>query len=588
MKTFAWLRRFRLAAVVLLAGFSAGRLSAEELKFGGVEIGSSGVKMVALQMDTEKPDESAETLGQETINSQVMAGVDKTGMIDDEAISDTAAAVERLTKTLLETHGVAEDKISIVGSSGLLPAKNLADLVAAVKDKTGKTMALLYPEAEVRLTIKGSLEQEKWDRSTAIDVGGGNTKFGYMVRDKAGAFSAMAGSIPFGTKTFLTAVNADRGDTPLLEAIDAKRKEVIQPELQKEIEKIKLAEGERAVYLSGGLVWSMITLERPDTATRAIVKVSPDDFSNFNLRTGKEDPYEVALDGIGDDAVKAKAEKEIANVKKFFPPESLQAGNAILQELVLQLKLDDPGVEVYFLRDSQFAWIRGYVAEQNELEAAPTAAPTPAPTPMPEKAPTPAPAAAGDIAARLAAIEKQLKDQDANVKDIEKALDILFQGLKEKGPAPAGAGAGGDANGSLRKEIDDLKRQIQNLNKRLDGAPAAGPGAEFDPEASRKNFYAALTLYREGRVPESLKLLDLACQQNTGNVDAQYLKAIALVRMGQEKTALPLVRQLSNAIANDPQLYPQMCRALELVQGPARIRVEELLKETKVAAAVTP
>src|SRR5207248_3031207 len=89
-------------------------------RFGGIEIGSKGVKFVVFEVFPEDRlgyDYREIAKGSSTTN--LVSGLDKADLFDDRALKDTAKAAGKYVQELQEKHGLPLERIVIVGSGGL-------------------------------------------------------------------------------------------------------------------------------------------------------------------------------------------------------------------------------------------------------------------------------------------------------------------------------------------------------------------------------------------------------------------------------------------------------------------------------------
>jgi len=103
-------------------------------------------------------------------------GLNTTGVLSDEAQERTLKVMEEF-KSLLDKYNV--DNYYAVGTAALREAKNAADFLKKVKEKTGIDINVIPGEEEARLSfmaVVGGLNLK--DRETVIiDIGGGSTEF---------------------------------------------------------------------------------------------------------------------------------------------------------------------------------------------------------------------------------------------------------------------------------------------------------------------------------------------------------------------------------------------------------------------------
>src|SRR5262249_7151300 len=118
------------------------------------------------------------------------------------------------------------------------------------------------------------------------------------------------------------------------------------------------------VYLSGGMVWAMVTLVKPDAGEESFVPLTVNDIENFHKLVTKDPTAfpKVDFDKVKDEKGRSQANKEVARVRDTYTPENLIAGSEILRALSNTLQFKDK--QVFFPRFGYVAWIQSYVEEQ--------------------------------------------------------------------------------------------------------------------------------------------------------------------------------------------------------------------------------
>jgi hypothetical protein len=375
-----------LVAALLLVDFPSANgqarrpaaAPAEEVR-GGIEIGSKGVKAIAVRVSGEEEGYNVKILYAEIINTT--PSQTKDGKITPQALRDTVAAVERFHQKLSQEHRIPPDHLHIVGSSGLI-ADNLHELAEEIRKKTGQTVTFLDVETEVQLSIAGSIPKryksgQKWydNRvgSVLIDIGSGNTKGGYqqMRQVAVGApdYDYVTWGIPRGTVTFTNEVDTSIGDTAdyqtFAKRVQALSNASLRTPLRNEVARKPGLINRKKAYLSGGIAWAMVTLLHPGDR-RAYVPLTVDDITNFYNRAiiNTEDLLNPDLSFIRNEAERAEAEREVESVRNAFTPKNLIAGAEILRAVAAELNLT--GKRILFVRFGHLAWILSYVRLQAE------------------------------------------------------------------------------------------------------------------------------------------------------------------------------------------------------------------------------
>jgi len=350
--------------------------------YGGIEVGSKGVKATAIRATEGEDGYNVKLVYAEVVNTTIMQLKDN--KFAPDVIRDTASAIGKLLTRMKVEYQIPEARIGVVGSSGLR-ADNPQDLIKAVREKTGKTMSFLDVETEVQLSIVGTIPQRYRNRnggwadnrgiSMLLDVGSGNTKGGYQTIRQMPTGTAdydyVTVSIPKGTVTFTNEINQAVGDAADLATFARKAKELspasVRAALRKEMERKPGLYNRQRVYLTGGIVWAMMTLLHPEDR-RTFVPVTGEDIDTFyRMVTGDPQGLQKLLNPnltrrIQNRQVRLEAEKEIESVRNAFSPNNLIAGAEILKAVNTDFALS--GKRIRFARYGYLSWILSYVRLQ--------------------------------------------------------------------------------------------------------------------------------------------------------------------------------------------------------------------------------
>lgn len=352
--------------------------SPEELH-GGIEIGAKGIKSIAVRITGDERGYSVNILNTEVLNTTIVQT--KNGKFTPEAIRETGSVTQRFYQRLRQDYRIPPEQIHIAGSSGLI-GDNPQELAEEVRKRTGQEMTFLDVETEAQLRVAGSIPRRyrvgnTWhdNRSVAvlIDIGSGDAKGGYQVlrQTVAGApeYDYITWGIPKGTVTFTNEVSKAAGETADYQTF-ARRAQSLSPEsvralLRSEVGRKPGLINRKRIYLSGGIVWSMMTLIRPEDRS-TFTPVTVDDINYFYNRaiTNPEALLNPDLSRIRDRALRQEAEREVESVRNTFTPKNLIAGAEILRAMAAEMNLT--GKQMYYARYGYLAWILSYVRLQAE------------------------------------------------------------------------------------------------------------------------------------------------------------------------------------------------------------------------------
>jgi tetratricopeptide (TPR) repeat protein len=329
--------------------------------YGGVEIGSKGVKAQAYRIGL-KGDEfyDLQEVFRESINTTIIAGVKETGAFSKDGIEETAQAVKTLIEKLKEK-GVPGDNIFVVASSAISSVKNRDELAKRVEELTGYKLEFLTVKDEVLFGIAGAVPPKYFYNSIFVDVGSGNTKIGYLEK-VGGSINVRSFEIPYGTVSLTE--RASKGKDFKMELVGVLNKEV-EPVLKREAQKNPAYLNRQNVFLVGGIVWAITTLQKPGQVEEAYVKLRSSDIKNLTLTIPKN-PDRVLNPDLSNlkPELRDKAKKQIEKVKDVFSMDNLYAGGMLLDSIGKGLNFEKRNL--IFPRYGN--WLVGYVVLRGYLE----------------------------------------------------------------------------------------------------------------------------------------------------------------------------------------------------------------------------
>jgi tetratricopeptide (TPR) repeat protein len=342
-------------------------LSLQELEkqkvaiYGGVEIGSNGVKAQAYRIGL-KGDEfyDLQEVFRESINTTIIAGVKETGAFSKDGIEETAQAVKTLIEKLKEK-GVPGDNIFVVTSSAISSVKNRDELAKRVEELTGYKVEFLTVKDEVLYGIAGAVPPKYFYNSIFVDVGSGNTKIGYLEK-VGGSINVRSFELPYGTVSLTE--RASKGKDFRRELVEFLSKEV-EPLLKREAQKNPAYLNRKNVFLVGGIVWALTTLQKPGQVEEAYVRLSALDIRNF-VQAIPKNPDRVLNPDLSKlkPELRDKAKMQVEKVKDVFSVDNLYAGGMLLESLGKGLKFEKRNL--LFPRYGN--WLVGYVVLRGYFE----------------------------------------------------------------------------------------------------------------------------------------------------------------------------------------------------------------------------
>jgi len=292
-------------------------------------------------------------LFRENINTTIISGVKETGTFSSDSINETAEAVKTLINKIQEK-GVPKENIFIIASSAITSVKNKEALSDKIKELTGYNTNFLTTKDEVLYNIAGALPFKYYYNSIVIDIGSGNTKIGYLEK-VADNINVKSLEIPYGSVS-LTEEAKKRGNlnNGLNEILN---KEVIVT-LNKEVQKNPAYINRNNVFLLGGAVWALTTLQKPEQINESYVKLTAKNIEDF-LNNLKKNPDKALNPDILrlKPEIKQQAQKQIEKVKDVFTVDNLNSGLSLLSAISKELKFSSK--QIMFPRYGN--WLIGFL-----------------------------------------------------------------------------------------------------------------------------------------------------------------------------------------------------------------------------------
>ena len=350
-----------LAAVAVFASVAPARAETH----AGIELGAKGIKAIVLEINGSGEDAEINVKLNDTTNTALADGIAKNGKFDAAAVAQTVAAIKKYHERMTKEFGVAPNRLHVVGSSGLFAAiskkpdavKSAQEALAgAVSRETGLELAFISVQLEADLSIRGIIPVKKSAHALLVDIGGGNTKGGFLKDDgNTATFGVPYGMLTWGDLVTKSGANDAAGVRELAST-------KLAPAIKAELEKLGDLKGRENVYLSGGLSFVVATLAHPGSA-KGFTPLSLEDVGRVEamLAASGDNFPSPDLSGIKDARVRERAQKELARAAKVYTPAQLRAGLALLKTVYAET--DPTGKKhFFFARNGYLGWILAYVS----------------------------------------------------------------------------------------------------------------------------------------------------------------------------------------------------------------------------------
>ena len=141
------------------------------MKYTAIDIGTNTLLMVVAEVNQ---DSSFTVLEDEHSVARLGEGVDKTGIINENAIGRATTILDKY-KQICNRHSV--DLIKINGTSALRDAQNSSEVRERLGKIIGAEIEAIHGEVEAGLSFSGTVEDN--GNSLVIDIGGGSTEYIY-------------------------------------------------------------------------------------------------------------------------------------------------------------------------------------------------------------------------------------------------------------------------------------------------------------------------------------------------------------------------------------------------------------------------
>jgi hypothetical protein len=372
-------------------------------RFGGVEIGAKGIKASAVEVDSGGSAPSLKLMDLDKRTVDVTLSRLKGKRFEAVRIDDVAGVVEDFIKALQSELGVPDANIQVVASSGVPFASNFADLVGAVRKRTGKDVDKIDAREEATLTALVLVTKELRAQALVLDIGSGNTKGGAFLDDTGTPDRFTTLDVPYGTTTLSKAIDAKAGETGASRADVAREvaQQLVGAPLRQQLASHPELGTRNLVLFAGGSVWAFVTVMKPEMSSNPFPEVTAADIKAYaDLINGNPGRYpEVDFARVTDATAREAAEADYNRIRgaggaaPIFKPDELQAGAALLEQVSDALAFS--GRKVFFDRRAVTAWITARITpvEYRHLlpgalgRAIPTAPRAEVPQPVPPPAP---------------------------------------------------------------------------------------------------------------------------------------------------------------------------------------------------------
>jgi hypothetical protein len=321
-----------------------------------IEVGSVGVKARAIDLSFDTQcNLSTKTLFSEDENTDIFKTIQQ-GRLMPEAVQATAKAVGRLAGKMQAKYPACP--MLVVGSSGVALASNITDLKQAVAAEGFQDMGFVTPEQEAKYAFRSSVPLKQRGATVLFDIGGSNTKIGYI---KGGEFQSM--TVVYGS-TSLAKAATDSG-LPFRFGVAKTLMDKVLPKFRDDTKEHPDVLKRTSLSWVGGMAWATATFSHPESADKPTVTISRSDLEEFLIALEKDTWKSRQVPAGMTPATRAAWSKDWADVQKTFTRERLIAGVTLMKVMLSDGLYRE---SITFPRYGQWVW--GYGLEVFKIASA--------------------------------------------------------------------------------------------------------------------------------------------------------------------------------------------------------------------------
>jgi tetratricopeptide (TPR) repeat protein len=332
--------------------------------YAGIEIGAKGIKLSVIEVKLSKDREYDYTLITDTsINTDAAA-------LSYQSEKETADAIAVLWGILKGRHQVSSDKVHIVISSGLMQeldkynkVEYFANVIRPASLDPAVRITYITPEQEAQLSVLGIVPQKHRFMATQLDVGSGNTKGGYYTANKV----FVPVTFPLGTKSFQRLIEAKSSGNleDYVTTAENMWKDSLKRTVASEFYIKRDVKSRDIMYISGGVVWAVASLMRPESANTNYTEITAQDISQFRRRLSS-DFENLTHPDLSHMPVEQgrSSQKNINRVLKTYDRKALLAGAIWLDDLIQEINMQNPSKKFIYAKYAYVGWISGYIIKK--------------------------------------------------------------------------------------------------------------------------------------------------------------------------------------------------------------------------------
>lgn len=351
---------FKITFIIINLFFCTDSFSQKNL-FGGIEIGSKGIKISVIDINNIKKGDF-DIVSFWTENIGIAKGISIDGCLAEEDINIAGFKVQENLNILRNKFSVNDENIFIVGSSGVALANNTQSLIDKIKVLTGKDLDFITADTEGKMLLKGSIPPSEYKDAIMLDIGGGNTKGGYVDVQNDNKFEFFPLTLDYGTITLTEAIKKtiliprDLKDLSVYKEKSFSYAPLLRSKIKAMLDSRPQSLQKKKIYFSGGALWAFTTLYYNTENDDNFVEINLEDIINYDaILKNNFIKYENL----------AKNSKQVDKVLNTYSQKHLISGNNILIACLESIP-DLKSKKIYFAKEGQIAWLVSYVVDRSK------------------------------------------------------------------------------------------------------------------------------------------------------------------------------------------------------------------------------
>lgn len=341
--------------------FSINSFSQKNL-YAGIEIGRRTIKVTVLEVNNIKKSEYKILYYNNEEGLNFAKNITANGELTTYDINKAGTIVYDELKKIRTNYKVLEENIFVVAAPVFAEARNLSNLKNKISFLTNKNFDVIEESEQAKTLVKGIIPPVDYANALLLDIGGVNTKGGYIDELADNKLEFIPLELNFGTMTLTDAVN--KTVTNQSQGVDMSTyqeksfdfNEVLRKKIKEMLDAHPLSLNKEKIYLSGGAVWAFTTLYYTENTKDHFTSITKDDVMDYDAILKNNFNKFISL---------SKTNKEAAKVLSIYDQKYLISANNILLEYLASI----PNLEkkkVYFAKQGQIAWLISNIADRSK------------------------------------------------------------------------------------------------------------------------------------------------------------------------------------------------------------------------------